>query len=187
MIESMTARWLLTAVLIAAVMCAGLVRKPDRPAAAFCAVMCSAMIVMAWRTESAVATWVQVAGFGCAALWFMLAGRPGSGRFGRPAPADLHHALMAAAMIWMLTVLSGGTPMRSTMPGHGGMAGMSAAASQPLPVLAVTGLAAAYCAIATIPWLARAVGPGPRVMNPAAAGQAMMSAGMAAMLIAMVS
>jgi len=140
---------------------------------------------MAWRAEPGIATWVQVAGFGCAALWFVLAGRNGSARFSLPAPADVHHALMAAAMIWMLTVLSGGIQMRSAMPGHGAMAGMSGVAALPLPVLAVTGLVAAYCAIASIPWLARAVGPGPRVTDPAAAGQAMMSAGMAAMLIAM--
>ena len=161
----MAARWLLTAVLIAAAVCAGPVRRPGRPAAAFCVLMCSAMIVMVWRIEPAVVTWVQVAGFGGAALWFVLARRIGSGRFGRPVPADVHHALMAAAMIWMLTALSAGTQMRSTMPGHSEMAGMSAA----------------------IPWLGRAVGPGARVTDLAAAGQAMMSAGMAAMLIAMVS
>ncbi len=88
-------------------------------------------------------------------------------------------------MIWMLIALSGGTQMRSSMPGHGAMAGMSAAASAPFPVLVVTGLGAAYCAVASIPWLARALGPGPCVTDPAAAGQAMMSAGMAAMLIAL--
>ncbi|HYK32362.1 MAG TPA: DUF5134 domain-containing protein [Streptosporangiaceae bacterium] len=185
MIESMMARWLLTAVFMAAALCARPMRKADRPAAAFCVAMCAAMIVMAWRAEPGIATWVQVAGFGCAALWFVLAGRTGAGRLGRPAPDDMHHALMAAAMIWMLTVLSGGTQMRSAMLGHGAMAGMSGVASLPFPVLAVTGLGAAYCVIASIPWLGRAVGPGPRVTDPAAAGQAMMSVGMAAMLIAM--
>lgn len=65
------------------------------------------------------------------------------------------------------------------------MAGMSGAALLPFPVLAVTGVVAVYCTVASIPWLARAVGPGPRVKDPAAAGQAMMTAGMAAMLIAM--
>lgn len=185
MIESMMARWLLTAVFVAAALCAGQVRKSSRPAAAFCVLMCAAMIVMAWRTEPVIATWAQVAGFGGAALWFVLAGCTCSARFGRPVPTDVHHALMAAAMIWMLTVLSGGTQMRSAMLGHGAMAGMSGAARMPFPVLAVTGLGAAYCAIASIPWLARAVGPGPRLTDPAAAGQAMMSVGMAAMLIAM--
>jgi hypothetical protein len=53
------------------------------------------------------------------------------------------------------------------------------------PVLAVSGLVAACCAAASVRWLARAVGPGPWIADPAAAGQAVMSAGMAAMLIAM--
>ncbi len=52
-------------------------------------------------------------------------------------------------------------------------------------VLAVSILAAGYCAAASIPWLLRAVGAGPKVTDPAAAGQAALSAGMAAMLIAM--
>jgi hypothetical protein len=182
----MTARWLLSAVFVAAALCAGLVRRPGRPAAAFCVLMCGAMIVMAWRAEPAIATWVQVAGFGCAALWFVLVRRIGSGRFGSPGPANVHHALMAAAMIWMLTALSGGIQMRSTMPGHGAMPAMSAA-SLPFPVLAITGLVAAYCAVASILWLGRALGSGPRVTDPAAVGQAIMSVGMGAMLIAMVS
>jgi len=40
------------------------------------------------------------------------------------------------------------------------------------------------CAAACIPWLARAIGPGPRVKDPVSAGQAVMSAAMAAMLFA---
>jgi hypothetical protein len=55
----------------------------------------------------------------------------------------------------------------------------------PVPVLAVSGAVAACCAAASIPWLARAIGPGPWVKDPAAAGHAAVSAGMAAMLIAM--
>jgi len=124
-------------------------------------------------------------GFGGAALWLVLAGSGGSGRFIRPTPTALHHAVMAAAMTWMLTALPGGTQMRSSMPAHGATAEMTTAASLPFSVLAVTGLIAAYCAVASIPWLGRAVGPGPRLTDRAAAGQALMSAGMAAMLIAM--
>jgi len=185
MIGSLTIRWLLTGVFLAASLCVGLVRRSDRPVAMLCVLMCAAMIVMAWRPEPAAATWAQATGFGGAALWLVLAGSGGSGRFIRPTPTALHHALMAAAMIWMLTALSGGTQMRSSMPAHVAMAETSTAASLPFSVLAVTGLIAAYCAVASIPWLARAVGPGPRLTDRAAAGQALMSAGMAAMLIAM--
>jgi hypothetical protein len=47
-------------------------------------------------------------------------------------------------------------------------------------------LVAACCAVASKPWLVRAIGcPELRVKDPAAAGHAVMSAGMAAMLIAM--
>ena len=51
--------------------------------------------------------------------------------------------------------------------------------------LAVSILLAAYCAVAALSLLAQAIGPGPRVKDPAAAGQATMNAGMAAMLLAM--
>jgi hypothetical protein len=55
---------------------------------------------------------------------------------------------------------------------------------KPAAVLAVSGLLAAYFALAAIPWLVQAVGPNRRVHGPAAASHAAMSAGMAAMLLA---
>jgi hypothetical protein len=55
----------------------------------------------------------------------------------------------------------------------------------PALLLAVSVVLAAYFALAALPWLAQAIGPGPRVTDPASAGQAAMSAGMAAMLLAM--
>lgn len=81
---------------------------------------------------------------------------------------------------WVLTAV-----LIAARPGRAATAGMSGATLLPFPVLAVTGVVAACCAVASIPWLARAVGPGPRVRDPAAAGQAMMTVSMAAMLIAM--
>jgi hypothetical protein len=191
MIESGTARWLLTAVFAAAALSTALrwwrpgqVRRADRPAAAFCIVMCAALIAMTWWLEPAAVTWLQVAGFGCAALWFGLAGWRGSGRFRQPRLVGLHHALMGGAMIWMLVALSGVAVIR---PAQGAMTGMAAmpSAGPPIPVLAVSGLIAACCVAAALPFAARAVGPGRRVTDTAAAGQAVMSAGMAAMLIVM--
>jgi hypothetical protein len=192
MIESVVARWLLTAVFAAAVLGAALSqrelaepsRRADRAAAVFCVVMCTALIAMTWWPEPATAVWVQAAGFGCAALWFVLAHRGSYGRFQGPSLTGLHHALMAAAMIWMLTAMPGAAGMRSTGHAHGAMAAMPGAGLT-VPVLAVSGLVAASCAAASIPWLAWAIGPGLRVTDPAAAGQGVMSAGMAAMLIAM--
>jgi Bacterial protein of unknown function (DUF899)/Domain of unknown function (DUF5134) len=49
----------------------------------------------------------------------------------------------------------------------------------------VSALAATCCAAASVAWLVRTVRPGPWLRDPAAAGQAVMSAGMAAMLIVM--
>jgi hypothetical protein len=57
-------------------------------------------------------------------------------------------------------------------------------AARPTPVLAVNILLAVSCTVASSPWLARAIGPGPGVKDPLSASQAAMSAGMAAMLFA---
>lgn len=191
MIESGTARWLLTAVFATAALgtavqwrkSAGSARRADQPAAVLCIVMCTALIAMTWWLEPAALTWVQVAGFGCAAAWFLLASGSGSGQFRRFRLVGVHHALMGTAMIWMLVVLPGVAGMRPA--GSGQMAAMSSGGPS-VPVLVVSGLAAACCAAGALPWLARALGPGLRVTDPAAAGQAVMSAGMAAMLIVMV-
>ena len=59
----------------------------------------------------------------------------------------------------MLTAVPGAAGMRPPGYGHGAMAAMSGTAL-PVPVLAVSGLVAACCAAASIPWLVRAIGPG---------------------------
>ena len=51
-------------------------------------------------------------------------------------------------------------------------------------MLAVSIVFAVSCAAASFPWLARAIGPGPGVKDRVPAGQAAMSAAMAAMLFA---
>jgi hypothetical protein len=58
-------------------------------------------------------------------------------------------------------------------------------AATPAAVVVISILLAVSCAAASIPWLARAVSPGLRVNDPVSASQAVMSAGMAAMLFAM--
>jgi len=70
----------------------------------------------------------------------------------------LHHALMAGAMIWMLTAMPGAAGMPAPRHDHDAMAGMPQA-GMPGPVLAVCILAAGYCAAASVPWLRRAIGP----------------------------
>jgi len=189
MITAVAARWLLTAVFAAAGLRAALPRREpagsaqpaDQVPAVFCGAMCAALIAMTWRSEPDAATWLQAALFGCAALWFGLASLAGSGRVRRPSQPALLHTLMAAAMIWMLTAMPAFTGMPPARPARGAMAPMSRAA-MPAPVLVVSILLAVSCGAASIPWLARAIGPGPRMKDPVSASQAAMSAGMAAML-----
>jgi hypothetical protein len=184
MIGSPAARWLLTAAFAVATLAAlqPARRWADPPAAVFCVAMCAALIAMTWVAESAAAGWAQAAGFGVAGLWFALAGRT--------LPDRVYHVLMAAAMIWMLTVMSGVATTGSSMSGaemsgaEMSGAAMSGAAMSG-PVRAVSGLVAACCIAAALPWLARAVGPRFRIADPGAAGNAVMSAGMAAMVLAM--
>jgi Domain of unknown function (DUF5134) len=184
MITAPTARWLLTAVFAAAGLAAALPRRgpadaAGREPAVSCVLMCAALTAMTWWSEPA-AAWIQAAAFGGAALWSGLAN---SGRGRRPGLSAVLHGLMAGAMIWMLTAL----PAVAAMPPDGSADGAMASVSRPAtpaPVLAVSILLAVSCAAACIPWLARAIGPGPRVKDPVSAGQAAMSAGMAAMLFA---
>jgi hypothetical protein len=174
MITAPVGQWLLTAVFAAAALAAALSRRVARDAArtadaAFCGAMCVALIVMTWGAEPAAATWAQVAAFGCAALWFAT----------RPGLSAVLHVLMAGAMIWMLAVL----PAVSDMSRHHDGMSMAPAAA-PTPVLAGSVVLATCCLAACLPWLTRAVGPGLRLADPSSAGQAAMSAGMAAMLLA---
>jgi hypothetical protein len=142
--------------------------------------MCLGLIVMTWRSGPAL-PWVQAAVFGCAVLWFGLAalGRTAGARARRA--AGRHDALMAAAMIWMIFAMPTAMP---TAPAHGGMPAMSRPATT-TAVLVVSALLAAYFGLAAITWLVRATGPGPRLRDRVAAGQAAMSTGMAMLLLAM--
>lgn len=176
MLGSAAERLLFTCVFAAAALGAALPlarrsRLANRAGAGFCLAMCAALIAMSWLAEPAGAVWPQVAVFGGAAFCLVLSG---------PVRVGLHHAVMAAAMAWMLTALPASGQMR-------GMAGPASMAGPPsVPVLAVSGLVAACCVATSIPWVPRAIGgPGLRLTDPGAASQAAMSVGMAAMLIAM--
>jgi hypothetical protein len=191
MITALAARWVLTAVFAAAGLTAALPQRDPagsaqpakRVSAVFCSAMCAALIAMTWRSEPAAATWLQAALFGCAALWFGLTSLVGSAQGWWPSLTAPFHMLTAGAMIWMLTAMPADASMPATGAARGPMAPMSRAAT-PTPVLVVSILLAVSCAAASVPWLARAIGPGRRVKDSAAVGQAAMSAGMAAMLFA---
>jgi hypothetical protein len=135
---------------------------------------------MTWRSGPLVPQWFQIAVFGCAVIWFGGAGLGGSARSRTRGLPGLHHALMAGAMIWMIAAM----PMAAAGPATGAMSAMSRRAT-PAAVLIVSVLLTAYFGLAAIPWLLRAVGPGRRVTGRVAASNAAMSAGMAALLLAM--
>src|SRR5215472_9861577 len=132
MIEPMAAGWLFTAVFAVAALVAvlprpgqaGQVRRADRAAAVLCVMMCTALIAMTWWLEPAGAMWVQVAGFGCAALGFGLASWSSSGRIRRPRLIGLHHATMAVVMVWMLTAWPGAAGTQPNGDGPSAMAAM---------------------------------------------------------------
>ena len=186
MVPALAARWLVTVVFAAAGLAASRPRRRTGTTPAgwdsvvFCAVMCAALIVMTWRSEPAAAAWTQAAVFGCAALWFGLAGLAGRGR--PPSLPAVLHALMAATMIWMLTAMPG--PASMPPPGHGQYAIAMPRAAMPAPVLVISILLAVSCAAASLSWLAGPLGSRRRLIDPAAVGHAAMSAGMAVMLIA---
>jgi hypothetical protein len=194
MAGAVAARWLLTAVLASSR--AGLTAGPGRAGTAraaarvsevFHALMCTALIAMTWRSEPIAPVWSLTALFGCAVIWFGLAGPGGVAGFRARRLPGLHHALMAAAMIWMITAMPAAMrmgPAGPAGPAGGAMPVLSRPAA-PAAVLAVSVLLAAYFALAAVPWFVRAIGPGRRVTGRAAAGHAAMSAGMAAMLLAM--
>jgi hypothetical protein len=92
--------------------------------------------------------------------------------------SEVFHALMCTALIAMTWRSEPAGPARSAMPA------MSPHAA-PAAVLAVCVLLAAYFALPAVPWFVCAIGPGRRVTDRPAAGHAAMSAGMAAMLLAM--
>src|SRR5690348_6721539 len=117
------------------------------------------LIAMTWWPEPAVAAWLQAVVFGCAGLWSGLAHLSVVSPARRTGLARLHHALMAEAMIWMLTAMPGAAGMPAPRRDHGAMAAMPPA-DVPGPVLAFGILAAGYSATASIPWLVRAIGRG---------------------------
>ena len=191
MITELAARWALTAVFAAAGLTAALpqrapagpARSAERVSNVSCSAMCAALIAMTWRSEPAAATRLQVALFGCAALWFGLTSLAGFGQGRRPSLPALFHTLMAGVMIWMLAAMLAGTGMPAAGAARGAMAPIPRAAT-PAPVLVISILLAPSCAAASIPWLARTIAPAHRAKDPGAASQAAMSAGMAAMLFA---
>jgi hypothetical protein len=154
------------------------------------ALMCLAMIPMLWPWGARVPHEPQVVVLGSSVVWFAVLAA--GGRRVILAIKDVHHALMAALMVWMV-VMPMPTQSDRSAPGTGGQAGMGHR-NGPAPA-AVT--LAAYCLVATVIWIVEAgtttgtaastaagtERPGHRL--PAAAGHAAMSLGAGVLTLAM--
>jgi hypothetical protein len=119
-----------------------------------------AMVAMIWDTE--VPIWLQVAFFGAVTIWFA-----GLATVPHQAPdfRALHHALMAAAMVWMGVAMS---------------IGHHAAAAATV----VSGVFAWYFVVAAVPFCYGVIRRRPRALD--AASHAAMSLGTGVLLLSMV-
>jgi hypothetical protein len=149
--------------------------------------MGAAMIAMVWPWGRAVPGWLQVAVFGPAAVWFAVLAA-GPQLTGAAGPREVrwrhgHHALMAAAMVWMAAAVR--APMDQAMSPMPDMPGMDMPGmALPAGVVVVSLVLAGYSALAAAGWVFAAVrGGGGRVLD--ATCHAGMSAGMAVLLVAM--
>jgi hypothetical protein len=153
------------------------------------ALMCAAMVAMAWPGAMNVARIPQIVFFAVAALWF--AGMLVLGRKNRLSLG--HHALMMAGMAWMVLVMpwamSGRATSASASGDHAGMAmggTTTMIGDAPAHVTIVAGVLAVVFLVAGISWLARAIdtGRGDSTLRLRTAGltvNGVMSLGMALM------
>jgi uncharacterized protein DUF5134 len=160
------------------------------------ALMCAAMVAMAWPAAMNVARVPQILFFAVAALWFagmIVAGRGGSGRLSLG-----HHALMMAGMAWMVLVMPLAMSGTASTPASGDHhAGMTMGGTTtmigdaPAHVTIVAAVLAVVFLVAGTAWMARAIdaGRGDRTIRLGTAGlvaNAVMSLGMALMAAVLV-
>nr|WP_281377667.1 DUF5134 domain-containing protein [Saccharopolyspora hordei] len=127
--------------------------------AAWHVVMCAAMLAMCWPWGTAVPVGPQLVVLGAMAAWFLLLTAitrwcPGHRRW-----QQAHHAVMAAAMCWMLVAMPAPAPGSGHVHHHAVGAGTLAAA----PVAPAGTEAAGFLALGVgfvltaLPWLSAAV------------------------------
>jgi hypothetical protein len=159
------------------------------------AVGSAAMIAMIWPWGARVPAWPQVVAFTVAAGWF-LTRVVRSTRQNRSWWSPAHHAIMAGALVWMIVMMPETTSMEASMPQPGGDDAMGSAMSSggSGAVGAVSVVIAAYFLVATWPWVSAAIGtfrpggdhePVLRRRRLDSASHALMSLGMAALLVIM--
>jgi hypothetical protein len=141
------------------------------------ALTCAVMIAMTWPWGVYVPAWPQVTALIVATGWFLVMGanpgwRSASHARGMRRLPHLHHALMAAAVIWMIVVLPASVSMGGSEPRVGSPAALfSDMPANPADasdaVMFVGVVLAAYFLLAALPWCAAAVGIGRRAADPA--------------------
>jgi len=184
MIDSVSLQWLCTVAFaaIGAYYVARLLRAPgsERVSNAAHLAMCAAMILMVWPWGMDVPALPQQVVFGLATVWFLvLAVRATpAGHLGWRV-AHGQHAILMAAMVWMLAT------MPASMAGHGSsmnMPGMNmpmSGSGMPTYQIVITVAVGIYC-------LASALGFVARRTSANVVCQGAMSAGMGALLFVMV-
>lgn len=224
MVESLLLRWILTVAFTAAALWSlrRLVRAepistvsgrlvqagqdqdvPGNPAvrisAAWHVVMSAAMIAMCWPWGMAIPVNPQLVVFGVMAVWFLVLAAGVRWCTGHQRWQQLHHAVMAVGMFWMLAAmpaLMSHGPAESGHTHHHSMgAGVLAAAPDPAPanaVVVVSLVLGIYFVLTALPWLSTAVdiGRSARTRPQRAAAyeavcNAAMTTGMGAMFLAM--
>jgi hypothetical protein len=200
-IEATGLRWIVTAVFVAAgLFCAYRCFRQgpvtSRLGDVLHVVMCAGMVTMAWPVTMSFARVPQLVLFGFAAAWFAGTtawGAAHAGHTGRWQPG--YHAVMMAAMAWMVFAMPGAMVASGATMDMEGMPGMSmpvtsGAGGGPAGVVVLALVLAAVFTLAGTAFLARAIdgvrGTPPSVRTAGWGADGLMGLGMAVMLLAMV-
>lgn len=178
MVESLLLSWVLTVLFaVTAAWCAYSATRPallarDRLSSVSHLVMSLLMIAMVWPWGMRVPATPQIVLFAATALWFAaltVLRTPCAHGYGSPRLAHGHHAVMSAAMVWMLATMpllmlgasdSGGGHHHHSMGTGGGsgvLAAPAAADTAPGAVVAVSAVLGAFLVLSSMAWISTAV------------------------------
>ncbi|MCX2729082.1 DUF5134 domain-containing protein [Saccharopolyspora sp. NFXS83] len=177
MVESLLLSWVLTVLFaVTAAWCAYSATRPallprDRLSSVSHLVMSLLMIAMVWPWGMSVPATPQIVLFAATALWFAaltVLRTPCAHGYGSPRLAHSHHAVMSAAMVWMIATMpllmlgasdSGGGHHHSmgTGGGSGVLAAPAAADTTPGAVVAISAVLAAFLVLSSTAWISTAV------------------------------
>jgi hypothetical protein len=159
MIDSLLLRWALTVALATATLWPVTGHRRSRADAATFWISSAAhvlvggaMIAMLWPWGGIVPGGLEITVFAVTAAWFFRLGT-----VPRPAPRwpDLHHAIMAVAMIWMTLAMPATELPVTGMAGHR-HGDLPSSVGMPTLLLLAGVVLAGYFLLAVVPWLSRA-------------------------------